>query len=208
MSNPYGVSYAVISGQKNAGEVVVAASTILLMDWQSITPVSANKNVRKEFLLAIDAFSWREKYAIAYSKQEEFAEKIIEPGGNLFMGNEFWLALDEQGDSIARDILSANGESPDKTVHKSIRKLNSIGQTLPPPEINTSADFWTKIIVGLIRLSHEHYETKSKDTYQSFVNSRLPMTPLENEYYSWFKSLYENLVPWRKTIRGFQSDLS
>lgn len=208
MSNPYGVSYAVISGQENASELVVAASTILLMDWQSITPISKDNKVRREFLLALDTFNLRERYPIS-SRQEELSQKIIHPKEVISGNNEFWIALDKQGYDLAKDILLSNKEIIDKPVYKSLSKLNLLEQlVVPPPQTKTTTDFWMNISVEINVLMYRQQADVSKTSYQSFINTYVPITQIEKEYYSWFKSLYEILLPWRQSIRTFQVDMS
>ena len=209
MSNPYGVSYAVISGQENAGEIVVAASTILLMDWQSITPVSTDKNIRKEFLLALEAFNWRERRPIDDFKKGELAQKVIHPNSVTPNSSKFWIALDKQGYDLAKDIFLTNKELIEQPVHKSICKLNLIEQLIiPPPQTKTTTDFWTNITSGISLLMYRQQAEVSKTSYQSFINTYVPITQVESEYYAWFKSLYEILLPWRQSIGTFQADLS
>jgi hypothetical protein len=207
MSGPYPVSVVVISGQENAGEFVIAASTFLSMPWQSVTPVSKNKNIRKEFLLALQVFEFREGLNY-YHPPEYYVENLIEPNESITKNPVFWLALDKQGESTAKDIFSKKGESPDIKVYQSICKLNLLEPTIAiMPKIKTAPEFWLPIYHKLFELSLRYHKVDPK-TVALELEKALPLTPIEKEYCSWFRSLYNNLMPWQRIIKNIMSDWS
>ena len=206
---PHGVDIAVISGQKNGGELVIAASLFLQMQYLSITPVSPNKNAREEFLLSLSIFSYRE-YAYNSSPYDQwFIQKITEPNDRLATTSLFWLALDEQGYSAAREALSANGLFPDQHIYQSIRKLNRMDHDIPSyPQAQTPPEFWRRIQSDLYRVAWEHRRVKSLKGRRKLFNEHLPVSSVEKDYYSWFQSLHDDLVPWKEMIYNIQSDWS
>jgi len=201
---PHTISIVLISGQANSGELVLAASAFLssVTEFLYIVPVSTSKSIREEFYLSLDAFRIRE---CLYPLQPNYvAPKIVEPHDGTATGL-FWLALDNQGASIAREFFSANGESSEEIVYQSVRKVNLIEQTISsPPEIVTSSEFWSQIINELNRVSWEHRKVKSKKGRQALFDKYVPMTSKEKVYYLWHKSLYESLMPWARNIDNIQ----
>jgi hypothetical protein len=204
----YPVSIAIISGQKNSGEIAVSASTLLARDWQSVTPVCTEKSVRKELLSALENYVLLDK---VYSSQPPgyYAKQLLEPNKNIATTHHFCLALDLEGYLIAKDIFLANGDAPDEKVYDFVCKLNLLDQrVLPPPNSILSIDYLTKIKNSLFLLSKDYGKLQIKEPFLSFIKKRIPMTDNEQEYYSWFRTLYEYITPWKNIISKLQSDWS
>ena len=201
MSGPFGVRITVISGQKCSREIVVAASTFLSRTFLTIDPVAADVSLRQEFLAALNTFGSLERIDY-YQGPWCFAGKVIQPSNTISTGDLFWLALDKEGESLARDIFEANGESLDKRVYHAVRKLNLIEPIIPPPPHRKP--FWQKLFSARPRQP----EPGPMPSYQAY-RKKLPwITPQQAQYYAWFEALYEALIPWQDIIRNIQSDYS
>ncbi len=207
----YGASIAMISGQGNGAEIVVAASLFLQMQAPStyITPISKNHNVRDEFLLALSIFSYREYSHYSSPKDKWCIDKFIEPNENATKSGLFWLALDEQGYSIAKELFLKNGLLPDELIYRSVRKLNLLEKVVPPyPLTDTSSEFWLQIRAELYRVAWERRRVKSLKGRRKLFDNSVQMSSTEKEFHSWFKSLYESLAPWKEIIGNMNYDWS
>jgi len=208
MSGPFGVSMTLISGQTHSGEIAVAASTFLSMGYLSIGLVGKDAKIRQEFLKALEVFGTRARIYY-HDRPDYFVEKLIEPSNRVSTKDLFWLALDKEGEAIAKSIFSANGDSPDKVVHRSVRKLNLIEQTIsPPPQEDIPLQVWEESRRRHFSLSLSYRKLKPKVSYQSYMNDNAPLTPEGKLYYEWCEGLYESLIPWQDTIKNIQSDFS
>ena len=208
MSNPYGVSLAVISGQNNSAEIIVSACSLLSRTWQSITPICTEKGVRKELMSALDNYVELDKVYRSESA-EYYVTRIVEPNKDIYPNHLFCLALDSEGYVIAKDIFIANGYNPDEKVYNFVCKLNLLDRRVPPPPISAlSIDYLSKIKTSLYWLSQDYNKLQTKESFYSFATKRIPMSDSEKEYYSWFKVLYEYILPWKNIIGKIQSDWS
>lgn len=208
MSGPFGVNMTVISGQRFSGEIAVAASTFLSMGFLSISPVAKDAIIRQEFLKALDVFGRRENIYY-YERPDYFAERLVKSGNTISTKDLFWLALDEEGESIAKSIFSTNADLPDKVVYRSVRKLNLIDQTIsPPPQEHVSLQIWEKSRQQHFSLSISYDKSKLKESYRSYMDKNAPLTPEQKSYCAWCEQLYESLIPWQDTIKSIQSDFS
>ena len=205
---PHGVSIILISGQENSGEIAVAASVFLRMSYLGITPVGTSRTIRKEFLLSLEIFCYREYHDLISYDEKKFTESLTEPNNNLIQRGSFWLALDDHGYRIGEKILAENGISPDTAVYY-VRALNQIEQVVPPlPKTSTSSEFWLEIQRRLYDIAWEHRRVRSQRGRRKMFDEHAPKSPIEKEYYSWYESLYEGLLPWKETIYKIQSDWS
>lgn len=208
MSAPFGIHITVVSGQRFSGEIAVAASTFLAMDYLAIRLLSNEGSVREEFLKALEVFEDREGFY--YRKRpRDFVEKLMKPQGNIPIDDFFWLALDKEGETIATNIFAANGEVPHQLVHRLIRKLNLLEQTiLHPPQVHVPLQYWQESAEKQSSLSYSYRKLKPKKSYQLYMNENAPLSPEQTLYCDWFERLYESLISWQDTIKGIQSDLS
>jgi len=167
MSNPYGVSLAVISGQNNSAEIVVSACSLLSRTWQSITPICTEKGVRKELISALNNYVLIDKVN-RLETSEYYAARLIEPNKDLYPNHLFCLALDLEGYVIAKDIFIANGNNPDEKVYNFVCKLNLLDRRVPPPPTSKlSVDYLSKIKDNLFYLRQitRNYSQKSLFLY-------------------------------------------
>lgn len=208
MSAPFGVHMTLISGQKHSREIVVAASTFLAMAYLAIKPVANDGAVRDHFLKALEAFKSKEQ--IDFREQPDYhVGRLVEPHNSLSTTNFFWLALDPEGEAIARNIFQANGDVPDKPAHGLVKKLNLIAQpTTPPPQVDIPIHSWDESRRQYSSLTASYRKSKPKESFHSYISRQTTSTFEQELYYAWFESLYERLIPWQDAIKSIQSDLS
>lgn len=200
MSGPFGVRIKIISGREFSRELVVAASTFLSVPFLTIDPVAADERLWPEFRRALHAFCTRER--IDYHEgPTSFSGSCIKPDNTISTGGLFWLALDPEGESVARRIFEANGVSPEESVYHSVRKLNLIEQTIPSPPVRIP--FWQKLFSRRLKQPQP-----APPSYQEYRNRQPWLTPEQARYYAWFEALYVALIPWGDIIKNIQSDYS
>jgi len=134
MSGPFGVNMTLISGQNFSGEIVVAAATLLSMNWLSIHLISTDDYIRPELLNTLNMFG--NKPGLYYQTQpSEFVERLTNMKHKIFSKDFFWLAMDKEGELVGNKILEENGELPTKRVYQSVHKLNLIEQSITHPPL-------------------------------------------------------------------------
>ncbi len=102
------MTIAIISERSSrAGEIVVAASTILTMTYLTIKPVSTNNTCRDEFINACRAM-------VHNGTPKKYAAKIASPFSVDAEYADFWLAFDAKGEKLAKQIV----QSSEKPVEK------------------------------------------------------------------------------------------
>jgi hypothetical protein len=142
MSAPFGVNMTLISGQKNSREIIVAASTFLAMTYLAIEPVADDGVIRDPFLKALEVFEIGSKLEFR-ERPSLHVGQLVEPGNHLSTKNLFWLALDTEGETLAKSIFQTNGDLPDKRAHRSVKKLNLIEKPIaPPPQVDIPLWTW------------------------------------------------------------------
>lgn len=208
MSAPFGVHMTLISGQKNSREIIVAASTFLAMNYLAIEPVADDGVIRDPFLQALEVFEIGSK--LEFRERPSFhVGQLVEPGNHLSTKNFFWLALDIEGETLAKHIFQANGDLPDKPAHQSIKKLNLIEQPIaPPPQLVIPPATWEESRKQYSSLSASYPQLKPKESFHSYITRQTTSTREQELYFAWFESLYESLIPWQDAIKNIQSDLS
>lgn len=208
MSGPFGVNMTVISGQERSGEIVLAAASFLSMGFLSIDCVCTDRTVREEFLTLLYVFADRAKRSY-YESPKDFLQKLTAPGNMTTTGDLFWLALDREGDSRAREILAANGEQADKRVYRSVNRLNLLEREIPPPPpVIIAANTWIEARLRHTSPTFGDYLRQLEQSSRSSPNERSPLPSEEQGYYAWCESLYKALIPWQELIKGIQSDFS
>ncbi len=144
MSGPFGVRMIMISGQRSSGELVTAAATILSTTFLTIKPFCTDKTIRKEFLNVVDEFERREKLYF-HDSINSYVKDLGEPSIDMSTTCFFWLALDEEGYSLAYEILTTKGEDPNKRVYQTCQKLNRFDYSLRPmPDVYETRGMWFK----------------------------------------------------------------
>lgn len=102
------MTIAVISGRDTrAGEIVVAASTILTMTYLTVKPVSTDNTCRTEFINACRA-------SVRNGTPKKYATKIANPASVNADYADFWLAFDKKGEKLAKQIIQESGKSIEK----------------------------------------------------------------------------------------------
>jgi len=89
-----------------AGEIVVAASTILTMTYLIVKPVSTNNICRDKFINACRA-------TVINGTPRKYMSKIENPSTLNAEFADFWLAFDKKGEKVAKQIIENAGESID-----------------------------------------------------------------------------------------------
>ena len=99
------MTIAVISGRDTrAGEIVVAASTILTMTYLTVKPVSSDSICRDEFINACRSM-------VRNGTPKKYAAKIAHPNSVNADFADFWLAFDKKGEKLAKQIFETSGKS-------------------------------------------------------------------------------------------------
>ena len=102
------MTIAIISDRNTrAGEIVVAASTILTMTYLIVKPVSLDNTCRDEFINACRGM-------IQNGTPKKYAAKIANPSSVNADYADFWLAFDKKGEKLAKQIVQASGRSIDE----------------------------------------------------------------------------------------------
>lgn len=212
MSGPYSFTVTLISGQKDSSLLVVGSSAFLYVGWMSLDLISINNNFKEEIYLCLDVFSKRGHFThqpnISHAKS--FAKRMHKDfSDSSILENLFSIALDKQGYLLAEEFFNQKGISPNEKVYGSVCKLNLVKQPMPPyPENNGSLEFWNEVRRNLYKIDREHKEVTWEVGKQALYEEYVPVTALEKKYYSWYKLLQENLLPWRYTIQEIQSAMS
>lgn len=209
MSGPFSFTVAVISGQKDSDVLVVGASAFLYVGWMSLDLISPNKGLRDEIYSCLDLFSMRGHFVnrpdISHAK---YSAKRIKNNltDDSISASLFWIALDKQGYSLAEKFFDQKGILPKERVYKSVNKLNLVENPMPPyPDGQTTKDFFREVKSRLQAIDDENKEVKWEVGRQALYEKYAPMTEIERKYYLWYKSLQDNLLPWRSMIKEIQS---
>ena len=201
------ISVTVISGQENAAEIVFAACSFLKMSYAYTVPVSKSKDVRDEFLLSFHVYRIRESFD--YIPEHEYINRIHILKRDGFPQSTFCLALDVQGYSIAKELLTRNGIMPNQIVHDNICSLNVVEKVIPPyPRIKSTVEYWKKIRSELYRVEWEHRRVRSKNGKRKLFDIYVPASSREKTFYAWYKNLEEILLPWRHNMGKILADWS
>ena len=112
-----------------AGEIVVAASTILTMTYLTVKPVSTNNTCRDEFINACRAM-------IRNGTPKKYMDRIANPATVNADYADFWLAFDPKGKEMARQILQNSGRSVEKGKYDFPGMVHLFEHTvLDPPDV-------------------------------------------------------------------------
>jgi hypothetical protein len=102
------MTIAIISERDTrAGEIVVAASTILTMTYLTVKPVSTDTTCRDEFINACRAM-------VRNGTPKKYAAKIANPALLNAEYADFWLAFDKKGEKLAKQIIQNSGKTVEK----------------------------------------------------------------------------------------------
>lgn len=123
------MTIAIISERgPKAGEIVVAASTILTMTYLTVKPVSTNNTCRDEFINACRAM-------IRNGTPKKYMGKIANPSSVNAEYADFWLAFDRKGAEIAKQIIQNSGKSVEEGNYEFPGMVHLFEPIIPdPPE--------------------------------------------------------------------------
>lgn len=133
------MTIAVISDRDTrAGEIVVAASTILTMTYLTVKPVSFDKSCRDEFINACRA-------TVRNGTPKKYAAKIANPAKVDADFADFWLAFDKQGEKLARQIIQDAGRSVEDGKHGFPGLVHLFEYTVPDPPGEGDIQPWVRL---------------------------------------------------------------
>ena len=130
------MTIAIISDRgPRAGEIVVAASTILTMTYLTVKPVSIDNSCRDEFINACRAM-------VRNGTPKKYAGKIANPASIDADYADFWLAFDKRGEKMAREIIQKSGKSVDDRRYDFPGMVHLFEHTVPDPPENGDIKPW------------------------------------------------------------------
>jgi hypothetical protein len=136
------MTIAVISERgPRAGEIVVAASTILTMTYLIVKPVSTSTACREEFIIAC-------RTMVRNGTPKKYAEKIANPASLDAGYADFWLAFDKQGEQAARQITRKTGESVEKRKYDFPGMVHLFEHVVPDPPESGDIKPWVEMLAG------------------------------------------------------------
>ena len=147
------MTIAIISERgPRAGEIVVAASTILTMTYLTVKPVSSYNNCRDEFINACRAM-------VRNGTPKKYAGKIAKPSSVNAEYADFWLAFDAEGEATAKQIIWNSGKSVEKGKYDFPGVVHLFEHIVPdPPDVGD-----IKPWVGTLASQLEPWKEKIKN---------------------------------------------
>lgn len=134
------MTIAVISDRgPRAGEIVVAASTILTMTYLTVKPVSSDKTCRDEFINACRAM-------VRNGTPKKYAAKIANPASVDAEFADFWLAFDKKGEAMARQIIRNSGKSVENGKYDFPGLVHLFEHAVPDPPEDGDIKPWVGIL--------------------------------------------------------------
>jgi hypothetical protein len=136
------MTIAIISDRgPRAGEIVVAASTILTMTYLTVKPVSTNHTCRDEFINACRAM-------VRNGTPKKYAEKIANPASVDADYADFWLAFDAKGEKLAREIIQNFGKSVEEGRYDFPGMVHLFEHTVPDPPDDGDIKPWVGMLAS------------------------------------------------------------
>ena len=124
-----------------AGEIVVAASTILTMTYLTVKPVSTNKTCRDEFINACRA-------TVRNGTPKKYVGRIANPASVNAEYADFWLAFDKKGEQMARQIIQNSGRSVEKGKYEFPGLVHLFEHIVPDPPGEGDIKPWVSTLAG------------------------------------------------------------
>jgi hypothetical protein len=118
-----------------AGEIVVAASTILTMTYLTVKPVSTSKTCREEFINACRA-------VIRNGTPKKYMGRIADPSSADAEFADFWLAFDKKGEHMARQIIQNSGQSVETGKYDFPGRVHLFEHVVPDPPTDGDIKAW------------------------------------------------------------------
>jgi hypothetical protein len=134
------MTIAIISERgPRAGEIVVAASTILTMTYLIVKPVSSEITCRDEFINACRAM-------VRNGTPKKYAGKIANPASIDAGYADFWLAFDKKGEKMAREIIQNSGRSIEEGRYDFPGMVHLFEHTVPDPPDSGDIKPWVGML--------------------------------------------------------------
>ena len=152
------MTIAIISERgPRAGEIVVAASTILTMTYLTIKPVSSNNTCRDEFINACRAM-------VRNGTPKKYMGRIANPASVNADYADFWLAFDTKGEEMARQIIQNSGRSVEKGKYDFPGIVHLFEHTVPEPPNSGDIKLW----VGTLANQLEPWKEKIRNMHLEY----------------------------------------
>jgi hypothetical protein len=152
------MTIAIISERgPRAGEIVVAASTILTMTYLTVKPVSTNHTCRDEFINAYRAM-------VRNGTPKKYMGKIANPSSVNADYADFWLAFDTKGEETARQIIQNSGKSVEKGKYDFPGLVHLFEHTVPDPPEDGDIKPW----VGTLASQLEPWKEKIRKMHLEY----------------------------------------
>ena len=150
------MTIAIISDRgPKAGEIVVAASTILTMTYLVVKPVSLDTVCRDEFINACRA-------TVRNGTPKKYAEKIANPYQVDAEYADFWLAFDAKGEKLAKEIFHRSGKSVEERRYDFPGMVHLFEHAIPDPPATGDIKPW----VGMFADTLAPWREKIKKMHQ------------------------------------------
>lgn len=124
-----------------AGEIVVAASTILTMTYLTVKPVSTNNTCRDEFINACRAM-------IRNGTPKKYMGRIANPSSVNADYADFWLAFDTKGEEMARQIIQNSGKLVEKGKYDFPGIVHLFEHPVPDPPEGGDIKAWVGMLAS------------------------------------------------------------
>jgi hypothetical protein len=136
------MTIAVISERgPQAGEIVVAASTILTMTYLTVKPVSTSTACREEFIIAC-------RNVVHNGTPKKYAARIANPSTLNAQYADFWLAFDKKGEQAAHQIIQRAGVSVETRKYDFPGMVHLFEQTVTDPPKDGDIKPWVEMLAG------------------------------------------------------------
>jgi hypothetical protein len=136
------MTIAIISERgPRAGEIVVAASSILAMTYLIVRPVSTNRTCREEFINACRAM-------VRNGTPKKYMGRIADPSSLNAEYADFWLAFDAQGEAMARQIIQSSGKSLEKGKYDFPGMVHLFEHAVPDPPDVGDPKLWVSTLAS------------------------------------------------------------
>lgn len=153
------MTIAIISDRNTrAGEIVVAASTIMTMTYLTVKPVSSDNTCRDEFINACRAI-------VQNGTPKKYAAKIANPASVNAEFADFWLAFDKKGEKLARQIIQASGRSVEEGNYDFPSMVHLFEHEVPDTPKNGDIKPW----VGLLLEQLEPWREKIQKMHLAYT---------------------------------------
>lgn len=151
------MTIAVISDRDTrAGEIVVAASTIITMTYLTVKPVAPDKICRDEFINACRA-------TIRNGTPKKYAAKIANPASVDADYADFWLAFDKKGEKLARQIIQNSGRLVDEGKYDFPGLVHLFEHSVPDPPMTGDIKPWVRMLAEQLAPWRERIQKMHSD---------------------------------------------